>query len=96
MRSQMASRLALVLGIVGFVAWPLAYTWILRPATRPEGVLAVVPIVIGGAVIFAAAAIGLGLWARRAGDASRGAVWAPRLGAGTLLSVLAAFVLAAR
>jgi hypothetical protein len=91
-----AARLGLGLGIVGFVAWPLAYTWILRPATRPEGLLVIVPIVIGGAVLFAAAAIALGLWARRAGDASRGAIWAPRLGAGTLLSVLAAFLLSSR
>lgn len=91
----MQARVALVLGVIGFLVWPLSYAWIPNAGSNPAWINWLVPIAELGAIACAIAAIWLGIRGRRNGMTSRAAVWAPRLGGLTLgLMVLTAFVIA--
>lgn len=77
-------RLALVLGVVGLLAWPFSYAWIPSAGSNPDWVGIVVPAAEWGAITCAIAAIWLGTRARRTWPLAFGAIWAPRVGGLTL------------
>jgi len=77
-------RLALVLGVVGLLVWPLSYAWIPSAGRNPDWVGILVPAAEWGAIGCAIAAIWFGTRARRTSPFAFGAVWAPRLGGLTL------------
>jgi hypothetical protein len=88
------ARLALFLGIVGLLVWPLSYAWIPTAGNNPDWIGVVVPIAEWGAVACAIGAIWLGLRSRHAGVTSLAARWAPRVGGLTLgLMAIAAFLI---
>jgi hypothetical protein len=88
-------RLALFVGVVGLVAWPLSYAWIPNAGNNPAWILALVPVAEWGAVACAITAIWLGRRSRRAGVDSLPATWAPRVGYLTLgLMAVTAFLIA--
>lgn len=90
------ARPALVLGLIGLVLWPFSYAWIPNAGHNPAWMGWVIPVAEWGAIACAVSAIWLGNRARRAGVASLGAVWAPRLGWLTLGLMAMAFIAAAR
>lgn len=87
------ARLGLALGAMAFIALPIAYQWTFRPASRPPGSDALVPVLELGGIVAAAAALLLGRRARAAGDRSTGAVWAPRLGGAAIVGYALTVVL---
>lgn len=90
---MLQARLALVLGIVGLLAWPFSYAWVPNAGHNPAWVGWLVPIAEWGAVACAIGAIWLGRRARRDGVSSLAATWAPRIGWLTLgLMAFSAFV----
>lgn len=80
MGAAQQARLALSLGIVGLLVWPLSYAWIPTAGNNPDWVGAVVPLAEWGAVACAIGAIWLGTRSRRAGATYLAARWAPRIG----------------
>lgn len=88
------ARLALALGVVSVLLWPLSYAWLPAAGRNPDWILILVPVAELGALGCAIAAIWLGLRARRSGLASRGAIWGPRLGGLTLVLIVGGFVVA--
>lgn len=89
-----SAQLALGLGIVSLVLWPFSYAWVLDAERNPDWILVLLQIAEWGAIACAIAAIWLGLRARRSGSRSRGAVWAPRIGAATVALVVVPFIVA--
>ncbi len=86
--------LALFLGVVGLLVWPLSYAWIPNAGHNPAWIGWVVPIAEWGAVACSIAAILIGTRARRIGPISLAAVWAPRVGWLTLgLMAISAFLI---
>jgi hypothetical protein len=88
------ARLALGLGVVSLLLWPLSFAWLPAAGRNPDWILIIVPAAELGAVGCAIAAIWLGLRARRSGLASRGATWGPRLGGLALVLVVMGNVVA--
>ncbi|MBI2781731.1 MAG: hypothetical protein HYX55_08055 [Chloroflexi bacterium] len=91
--SGLQARLGLAFGAMAFIALPIAYQWTFRPASRPPGSEALVPILELGGILAAAAGLLLGRRARAAGDRSTGAVWAPRLGGAAIVGYVLTVVL---
>ncbi len=89
------ARLALTLGIVGFLVWPLSYAWIPNAGNNPDWIGVIVPVAEWGAIACAIGAIWLGMRSRRAGITSLDSVWAPRVGWLTLGMMAMAFVVVA-
>jgi hypothetical protein len=89
------ARLALFVGVIGLVVWPLSYAWIPNGGHNPDWIGWIVPVAEWGAVACAVIAIWLGIRSRRAGVTSLAAIWAPRVGYLTLgLMAIAAFGIA--
>ena len=86
------ARLALFLGVVGLLVWPLSYAWIPSAGKNPAWIGVIVPVAEWGAIACAIAAIWLGVRARGAGVTSLGAIWAPRIGGLTLGLMATAFL----
>lgn len=78
---------------MAFLALPITYQWTVRPLSRPPGSELLLQLVEVGAILAAGAALLLGRRARAAGDRSAGAVWAPRLGAATIVGYAMVFFL---
>src|SRR4029453_6006444 len=93
--STQSATLGLILGALSLVLWPLSYTWLLNPGSNPSWAGWLVPLAECGAIACAVGAIWLGSRARRQGETSTGAIWAPRLGAATLLAIVGTFLLVA-
>jgi len=88
-------RLAFLIGVVGFLVWPLSYAWIPNAGHNPDWIGVLVPIAELGAIACAIGAIWLGTRSRRAGLTSLAARWAPRIGWVTLgLMAVTAFAIA--
>lgn len=88
------ARVALLLGVVGLLAWPLSYAWIPSAGNNPDWIGVLVPVAEWGAIACAIAAIWLGNRSRRGTPGSRAGIWAPRAGWLTLgLMAIAAFVI---
>jgi hypothetical protein len=89
----LAARVGFALGAMAFLALPITYQWTVRPQSRPPGSELLLQIVEVGAIVAAGAALLLGRRARAAGDRSAGAVWAPRLGAASIVGYAMVFFL---
>lgn len=74
------------------IALPIAYQWTFRPASRPPGSDALIPILELGGILAATVALLLGRRARAAGDRSTGAVWAPRLSGAAIVGYVMTIV----
>lgn len=92
-RAGLEARLGFAFGVMAFLALPIAYQWIFRPASRPAGSDILIPVLEFGGVLAAAAALLLGRRARAAGERSSGAVWAPRLGGAAIVGYAMTLVL---
>jgi hypothetical protein len=79
------ANLGLGLGILAFVLWPFAYVWLIAPGRNPDWFAFLIPIAEWGGIACAFAAIWLGGNARRAGQKSRTATWAPQIGAAAIV-----------
>jgi hypothetical protein len=89
------ARLALFIGVVGLLVWPLSYAWIPNAGHNPGWIGVLVPVAELGAITCALGAIWLGTRSRRAGVTSMAARWAPRVGWLTLgVMAITAFVIA--
>ena len=95
MNAVRQANLGLGLGILSFVLWPFAYVWLLAPGRNPDWFAVLIPIAEWGAIACAIAAIWLGGNARRAGQTSPAATWAPRIGAATIVLWFVAFLVVA-
>ena len=85
--------IALVLGIVGFLIWPLAYASIPTAGHNSDWIRVIVPLAEWGAIACAIGAISLGRRVRHSEAVSTGAIWAPRLGWSTLGLMATAFLI---
>jgi len=92
-RAALEARIAFALGAMAFLALPITYQWTVRPQSRPPGSDILLQLIEIGAILAAAAALLLGRRARAAGDRSAGAVWAPRLGAASIVGYAMVFFL---
>ena len=72
---------------------PLAYQWTLRPTSNPFSSEVAVAILEVVGIAAGAVALLLGRRARAAGERSSGAVWAPRLGAASMVGYVLTLVL---
>ena len=88
-------RLAVGLGVISLGLWPFSYAWIPTAGQNPIWVGILVPVAEWGAVACAIAAIWLGRRASQSNPGSPASVWAPRLGALTLVLMIAAFIVVA-
>jgi hypothetical protein len=88
-------RLALFLGVVGLLAWPISYAWIPNAGHNPDWIGVIVPVAEWGAIACAVGALWLGIRSRRAGITSLGSIWAPRVGWLTLGLMAIAFLVTA-
>lgn len=84
-RAALQAPIGFAFGAIAMVALPIAYGWAFRPATRPAGAEALIPILELAGILAAAAALFLGRRARAFGDRSGAAVWAPRLGGAAIV-----------
>ena len=78
---------------MAFLALPISYQWTFRPSSRPPGSELLVQLLELGGIIAAIVALFLGRRARAAGDRSSSAVWAPRLGAASIVGYAMTLVL---
>jgi hypothetical protein len=83
--AALQAPVAFAFGVIAMVALPIAYGWVFRPATRPAGAEALIPILQMGGIVAAAVALLVGRRARAFGDRSGAAIWAPRLGAAAIV-----------
>jgi hypothetical protein len=88
-------RVALAPGIFALLVWPLSYAWIPSAGRNPDWIGVMVPIAEWGSIVCAVAVIWLGFRARRSGEASLGATWAPHIGLLTLGLMTTAFLVVA-
>ena len=94
-RDARQARLALFVGAVGLLVWPLSYAWIPNAGHNPGWIGVLVPVAEFGAIACAIGAIWLGTRSRRSGVTSLAARWAPRVGWLTLaVMAVTAFVIA--
>lgn len=92
-RAALEARIGFALGAMAFLALPITYQWTVRPQSRPPGSDLLLQLIEVGAILAAGAALLLGRRARAAGDRSAGAVWAPRLGAASIVGYAMVFFL---
>ena len=85
MTAARQATIGLGLGVLSLILIPFAYAWIPAAGHNPDWMAFVVPIGEWGGLACAVAAIWLGGNARRAGQTSPAARWAPRVGATTIV-----------